>query len=68
MPSASKEKSRTGKVLAVASDVKDVKKGDRVIFNPYSALEFQDSSNVDNVELLILKVEEVYGTLNNASY
>lgn len=60
VPNSSKEKSRTGKVLAVASDINDIGTGNRVIFNPYSALEYKEGNN----DFLILKAEDIYGTLD----
>lgn len=52
---ASKEKPITGEVLAVGKDVKDVKAGDKVIFEKYTGTEVKDGDD----SFLILDIENV---------
>ena len=52
---ASKEKPITGEVLAVGKEVKDVKAGDKVIFEKYSGTEVKDGDN----SFLILDIDNV---------
>ena len=52
---ASKEKPITGEVLAVGKEVKDVKAGDKVIFEKYTGTEVKDGDN----SFLILDIENV---------
>ncbi|OPX26273.1 MAG: co-chaperone GroES [Campylobacteraceae bacterium 4484_166] len=55
---ASKEKPQTAKVVAIGSEVKDVKVGEKVIFSKYA-----DSADVkiDDVEYLVMKTKEILG-------
>ncbi len=55
---ASKEKPQTAKVIAIGSEVKDVKVGEKVIFSKYA-----DSADVkiDDVEYLVMKTKEILG-------
>ena len=52
---ASKEKPITGEVLAVGKEVKDVKAGDKVIFEKYTGTEVKDEDD----SFLILDIENV---------
>ena len=52
---ASKEKPITGEVLAVGKEVKDVKAGDKVIFEKYSGTEVKDGDD----SFLILDIDNV---------
>ncbi len=53
------EKPTWAVVQAVGSSVKDVKKGDKIIYREYSATEVK----VDDKEYLIIKLEDILGTL-----
>ena len=55
LPDSAKEKPEQGEVIAVGKDVKEVKKGERVIFGKYSPTEVK----VDGVEYLVIKEEDV---------
>ncbi len=53
------EKPTWAVVQAVGSSVKDVKKGDKILYREYSATEVK----VDGEEYLIIKLEDILGTL-----
>ena len=59
IPDAAKEKPQQGKVEAVGSEVKDLKKGDKVLFDRYSG----SKVNLDDVEYLIIKEEDILGII-----
>lgn len=54
-----KEKPAYAVVESVGADVKDVKKGDKVVYKEYSTTEIK----VDGVDYIILKEEDVLATL-----
>ena len=54
-----KEKQNTAVVESVGSDVKNVKKGDRILYRDYSASEIK----YDNTDYLIIKEEDILATL-----
>ncbi len=54
-----KEKQNTAVVESVGPDVKNVKKGDRILYRDYSASEIK----LDNTEYLIIKEEDILATL-----
>ncbi len=54
-----KEKQNTAVVESVGPDVKNVKKGDRILYRDYSASEIK----YDNVDYLIIKEEDILATL-----
>lgn len=54
-----KEKQNTAIVESVGPDVKNVKKGDRILYRDYSASEIK----LDNVDYLIIKEEDILATL-----
>jgi chaperonin GroES len=60
LPETSKEKPEEGTVVAVGKDVKEVKKGDKVVFSKYGPTEVK----IDNNEYLILKEEEILAIIN----
>jgi chaperonin GroES len=54
-----KEKPNTATVESVGPDVKNVKKGDRILYREYSATEVK----YDNKDYLIIKEEDILATL-----
>ena len=54
-----KEKQNTAVVESVGPDVKNVKKGDRILYREYSATEIK----YDGTDYLIVKEEDVLATL-----
>ncbi len=54
-----KEKQNTAVVESVGPDVKNVKKGDRILYRDYSASEIK----YNNTEYLIIKEEDILATL-----
>lgn len=59
LPDGAKEKPVVAKVVAVGKTVKDVKTGDRIVYKEYSTTELK----VDGTEYLIVKEEDILGTL-----
>ncbi len=59
VPDTAREKPQKGKVEAVGSEVKEVKEGDQILFDKYSG----SKVNIDNVEYLIIKEEDILGIL-----
>ncbi len=57
IPEAAKEKPQRGKVEAIGGDVKSLNIGDEILFDKYSGSKIQ----MDNVDYLILKEEDVLG-------
>ena len=55
LPDSAKEKAIVAVIEAVGTDVKSLKKGDRVVYKEYSTTEIK----IDNKEYLILKEEDV---------
>ena len=51
------------KVVAIGPDVKNVKKGDQIIFKEYASTEVK----VDGVEYLIIKEEDVLAVLDGGN-
>ena len=60
IPDSAKEKPQSGKVEAVGEEVKQIKVGDTILFDKYSGSKI----NIDNVEYLIVKEEDVLGVLS----
>lgn len=54
-----KEKQNTAVVESVGPDVKNIKKGDRILYRDYSASEIK----YDNTDYLIIKEEDILATL-----
>jgi chaperonin GroES len=54
-----KEKPKYAVVEAVGKDVKDIKKGDKILFKEYSATEVE----LDKKEFLIIKEEDILGVI-----
>ncbi len=57
IPDNAKEKPSEGKVLAVGSDVEEVKEGDVVVFGKYSGTDLV----LDGNEYLVLEVSDILG-------
>ncbi len=57
IPDAAKEKPQKGRVEAIGGEVKSVKVGDVILFDKYSGSKI----NIDSVEHLILKEEDILG-------
>ena len=55
LPDQAKEKTQVAEVLAVGKDVKEVKKGDRIVHSEYGPNRFKQGGE----ELLIVKEEDV---------
>lgn len=55
LPDSAKEKPEQGEVIATGKDVKEVKKGDKVLFAKFSGTEVK----VDNAEYLVVKEEDI---------
>jgi chaperonin GroES len=60
IPDSAKEKPQSGKVEAIGDEVKSLKAGDKILFDRYSGSKI----NIDNVEFLIIKEEDVLGILS----
>jgi len=60
LPDNAKEKPVLAVVQAVGSEVKHVKKGDKIVYKEYSTTELK----VDGVEYLIVKEEDILATVN----
>ena len=59
LPDGAKEKPAYAVVQAVGPDVKDINKGDKIVFKEYSTTELK----VNDVEYLLLKEEDVLATV-----
>jgi len=59
LPDTAKEKPEQGLVTAVGANVKEVKKGDTVLFSKYSPTEVK----VDNEDYLIVKEEDILAVI-----
>jgi chaperonin GroES len=59
LPDNSQEKPVVAVVEAVGPDVKQVKKGDKIVYKEYSTTELK----IDSVEYLIVKEEDVLATV-----
>ncbi len=55
LPESAKEKSVAAEVLAVGPAVKDIKKGERIIYKEYATTEVK----INNQDYLIIKEEDV---------
>jgi len=60
IPDSAKEKPQSGKVEAVGEEAKQLKVGDKILFDRYSGSKI----NIDNTEYLIVKEEDVLGILS----
>jgi len=59
VPDVAKEKPQKGVVEAVGKEVKEVKVGNTILFDKFSGSKI----NMDNVEYLILKEEDILGII-----
>ncbi len=59
IPEAAKEKPQKGVVKAIGSEVKEIKVGNAILFDKYSG----SKVNIDNIEYLIIKEEDVLGII-----
>lgn len=59
LPDSAKEKPVVAKIVAVSKDVKDVKVDDKILYKEYSVTEIK----IDRKEYLIVKVEDILGTV-----
>lgn len=59
LPETAKEKPVAAVVQAVGAEVKNVKKGDRIVYKEYSTTELK----INGTEYLILKEEDVLATI-----
>lgn len=59
LPDNAKEKPVLAIVEAIGSDVKSIKKGDRILYKEYSTTEIK----IDGTEYLIVKEEDILGTI-----
>ncbi|MBZ7987610.1 co-chaperone GroES [Campylobacter canadensis] len=59
IPDNAKEKPQQGEVIAVASEIQDIKKGDKVVFGKYAGSEIK----LENENYLILSYEDILGIL-----
>ncbi|MCB9362689.1 co-chaperone GroES [Candidatus Woesearchaeota archaeon] len=57
IPDTAKEKNREGEVIAVSPAVKDVKKGDKILFESYAGSEV----SVAGEKLVIMDIKDVIG-------
>jgi chaperonin GroES len=59
LPSQSQEKPKIAKILAIGSDIKKVKVGNRIIYKPYSTNEIK----VGKDEYILVKEEDIIATV-----
>ena len=59
VPDVAKEKPQKGSVEAVGVDVKELKKGNTVLFDKYSGSKYK----LNDVEYLIIKEEDILGII-----
>lgn len=59
LPDNAKEKPVMAAVVATGADVKHVKTGDKIVYKEYTTTEL----TIDGVEYLIVKEEDILGTL-----
>lgn len=59
LPDNAKEKPVVANIVATGKDVKQVKKGDKIVYKEYSTTEI----TIDGTEYLIVKEADVLGTI-----
>ena len=62
LPENAKEEPKVAVVESVGPDVKDIKKGDRVLFKEYSTTDVK----LDGTDYLIIKAEDVLAVVNQS--
>ena len=60
IPDNAKEKPSQGIVMAIGTDVEEVKVEDKVVFGKYSGSEL----SVDGVEYLVIELSDILGIIN----
>ena len=63
LPDQAKEKTQVAEVLAVGKDVKEVKKGDKIVHSEYGPNRFKQAGGE---EVLIVKEEDVLAIVKGA--
>ncbi len=59
LPDKATEKPKVAKVLKVGVKVKEIKKGDRIVYKSYSTTEIK----LDNKEYILVKEEDILATV-----
>ncbi len=59
LPDKAAEKPKTAKVVAVGKDVKEIKKGDRIVYKAYTNTDVK----VDSKEYMLVKEEDIIATV-----
>lgn len=59
LPENAKEQPIMAKIVAIGEEVKGIKVGDKIVYSEYRATELK----VDNKDYLIVKLEDILGTL-----
>ena len=59
IPESAKEKPKTSKVVAVGSEVKSVKVGDRIVYGGYTNTDV----TIDGTDYQLIKEENIYATV-----
>ena len=60
VPEKAAEKPKIAKVVSVGKEVKEIKKGDRILYKNYANTDVK----VDNVEYLLVKEEDIIAVIN----
>ena len=60
MPDKATEKPKIAKVTVVGKDVKEIKKGDRIVYKTYSTTEVK----VGDKDYILVKEEDILATVN----
>jgi chaperonin GroES len=59
LPDKAAEKPKTAKVVAAGKEVKEVKKGDRIVYKSYSTTDVK----LDDKEYILVKEEDIIATV-----
>ena len=59
IPDNAKEKPSRGNIMAVSSEVKELKKGDEVVFGKYSGNEV----SIDGEVYIVLETDDIFGII-----
>lgn len=60
LPETAKEKPEQGEIVAVGTEVKELKKGDKVVYSKYGPTEIK----VEGMEYLIVKEEDILAIIS----